>query len=160
MASPEENTERLRRLFDGVWNGDDPSVAGGVVAADYLIHDRELAEQLRGPELCRALAEGTREVFPDMSFTIVDTVSAGEKVALRWTMTGTHEGSMMGEEPTGRPVELKAVEINRFADGKLAETWAQSDMPGLMAQVGAIPSAGGEECSAGEATPSERVVSE
>ena len=144
MTAPEENTDRLRRLFDGVWNDEDPAVAGELVAADYVIHDRELAEQLQGPELYRALAEGTREVFRDMSFVIEDTVAAGEKVALRWTMTGTHQGSMMGEEPTGREVELKAVEINRFADGMLAETWTQSDMLGLMEQVGAMPGDGQE----------------
>ena len=144
MASPVENTERLRRLFDGAWNGEDTSIADELVAVDYVIHDREFAQQLRGPELYRALADGTREVFPDMSFVIEDTVAAGDEVALRWTMTGTHQGSMMGEEPTGRTVELKAVEINRFEDGKLAETWTQSDMLGLMEQVGALPSGGGQ----------------
>jgi predicted ester cyclase len=143
MTTPEENIGRLRRLFEGVWNGEDPSVADELVAADYVIHDRELAERLRGPDLYRALADGSREIFPDMSFAIEDTVAAGDEVALRWTMTGTHEGSMMGEEPTGREVEMKAVEINRFADGMLAETWTQSDMLGLMEQVGAMP-VGGE----------------
>lgn len=71
-------------------------------------------------------------------------MASGEKVALRWTMTGTHDGSIMGEEPTGREVALKAVEIDRFEAGTLAETWTRSDMLGLLGQVGAMP-AGADE---------------
>jgi len=139
MPAPSEHVDRLRRLFDGVWNGEDPSVAESLVHPDYLIHDRALAEERRGPTLYRALADGTREAFPDMAFAVEDTVAQGNRVALRWTMTGTHEGSIMGEEPTGEAVELAAVEINRFEDGLLAETWTQSDMLGLLEQVGALP---------------------
>jgi predicted ester cyclase len=71
-----------------------------------------------------------------MTITIEDMVTAGEKIALRWTMTGTHQGTMFGVESTGRQVELTAIEINRFEDGKLIETWTQSDQLGLMHQLG------------------------
>lgn len=135
MTTPNEHVERLERLFDGVWNGEDPDVANELVAPDYVIHDRDLADEMRGPELYRALATGTREVFPDATFVIEDTVAAGHQVALRWEMTGTHEGSLFGEDPTGREVRLPAIEIDRFEDGLLVETWAQSDMLGLKEQV-------------------------
>jgi predicted ester cyclase len=135
MPTPEEYEQRLETLYEGVWNGADPAVADDIVAPGYLIHDRDLAAQLRGPDLYRALADGTREVFPDMHLTVEDVFGAGDRVAARWTMTGTHEGSLFGEEPTGREVQLPAVEINRFEDGLLAETWTQSDMFGLKQQV-------------------------
>lgn len=77
----------------------------------------------------------TRESFPDMEFTINDTIEEGNEVALRWTMTGTHDGPLGDMEPTGKRVEMPAVEINRFEDGKLAETWTQSDMLDLMQQL-------------------------
>lgn len=139
MATPNEHVERLERLYDGVWNGNDPAVADELVDSDYVIHDRELAEELRGPELYRALASGTRELFPDVTFAIEDILAADDRVALRWTMTGTHEDSVFGEEPTGRRVTLEAIEINRFEDGKLVETWTQSDMLGLAERLDAAP---------------------
>lgn len=147
MTSTDDNADRIGRLFRGVWNGEDPAVADDLVHPDYVIHDREVAETLRGPELYRELANQTRAIFSDMEFTVEDVVADGDRVAVRWTMTGTHEGPMFGVEPTGRWVELPAVEINRFADGLLRETWTQSDMLGLMRQVGALPS---EEESATE----------
>jgi predicted ester cyclase len=132
MESPEE---ALMHLYEDVWNGNNPETADNLVHEEYVIHDRELAAEMQGPELYKALASGTREIFPDMKFTVADTVAAGEKVALRWRMTGTHQGLMFGVEPTGREVELTAIEINRFADGQLIETWTQSDQLGLMDQL-------------------------
>ena len=72
-----------------------------------------------------------------MTVTIEDILVADEKVALRWTMTGTHEGGpMFGVKPIGQEVELTAIEINRFEDGKLIEAWTQSDQLGLFQQLG------------------------
>lgn len=136
METPED---ALERLYTAVWNGSDPETADELVHEEYFIHDRDLTAQLRGPELYRALASATREIFPDMSFTIEDLIAAGEKVAVRWTMTGTHQGVMFGVEPTGRRVELSAIEINRFEDGKLIETWTQNDQLGLLYQLGVDP---------------------
>ena len=132
----------LRRLFEDVWNGADPDTADELVHVDYVIHDRELAGELRGPALYRALAGATREIFPDATFAIEDVVVEGETTAIRWTMTGTHEGHAFGIEPTGVQVELPGVEFDRFEDGKLVETWTQSDEVGLLEQLGALPSDG------------------
>jgi steroid delta-isomerase-like uncharacterized protein len=136
----DEHTERITRLYDGVWNGENPAVADELVAPEYYIHDREIADEIRGPELYKQLASGTREMFPDMDVTIHDTVATAEKVAVRWTMTGTHTGPGFGMEPTGETVEFDAIEINRFEAGKLRETWTQSDQIGLMQQLGALSS--------------------
>ncbi len=137
--TPDEHVDLVGRLFDGVWNDTDPEVAAELVAPDYYIHDRELSEEVRGPELYRRLATTTRQMFSDATFSIDDTVAEGNEVAVRWTMTGTHDGPGYGLEPTGTTVELEAVEINRFEGGLLAETWTQSDVLGLMQQVGALP---------------------
>ena len=128
--------EELMRLYEDVWNGNNPETADKVVHETYTIHNRELAAEMEGPELYKALASGTREIFPDLEITIEDMIASGEKVALRWTMTGTHEDSMFDVEPTGRQVELTAIEINHFNEEKLIETWTQSDQLGLMQQLG------------------------
>jgi steroid delta-isomerase-like uncharacterized protein len=133
MRTPEDT---LTQLYEDVWNGSNPDTANELVHEEYHIHDRELAAEMQGPALYRALASGTRDIFPDMTVTIDDLIAADTKVALRWTMTGTHEGGpMFGVEPTGREVELTAIEINRFENGKLIETWTQSDQLGLLHQL-------------------------
>lgn len=128
----------IERLYEDVWNGKTPNTAAELVHDAYVIHDRELAEELQGPELYNALASSTRELFSTLTFTIEDVVAADDEVALRWTMVGTHDRPLFGIEPTGEQVELTAIEINRFEDGQLIETWTQSDQLGLMEQVGAV----------------------
>lgn len=142
MSTTHETT--LEQLFEGVWGGANPDCADELVHAEYVIHDRELAETYRGPELYRQLAAATREIVPDASFSIDDVLADGDRVALRWTMTGTHEGPAYGLEATGERVTMEGIEIDRFEDGLLAETWARSDTLGLLEQLGGFETVGAE----------------
>ncbi len=63
-------------------------------------------------------------------------------MAVRWVFQGTHQGEFHGVPPAGRPVSVAAMEVNRMADGKVAEHWVLLDLLGLMQQVGAIPAPG------------------
>jgi predicted ester cyclase len=87
-----------------VWNGENPEIADELVSPAYLIHDRA-ADELHGPELYKTLANMVREGFSDMELTIDASVAEDDKVALRWTKTGTHDGTVFDKEPTGKRVE-------------------------------------------------------
>lgn len=139
MTASEDSPEAsIRRLFDGVWNDADPAVADDLVHPEFVMHDRDVPEGLDGPDAYRWLADATRAIFPDAAFAIEDVLVDGERVAVRWTMTGTHEGEGLGVEPTGREVTLSAIEVDRFEDGMVAETWVESDVLGMLEQVGAV----------------------
>jgi predicted ester cyclase len=99
-------------------------------------HDPTAPEVPRGPEGVRRLAELYRSAFPDLHFEHEEIVVAGDRVAHRWTFRGTHRGEIMGIEPTGRSVAVQGIEINRIADGKIAESWAISDALGMLEQLG------------------------
>jgi predicted ester cyclase len=60
-------------------------------------------------------------------------------VIARWVGRGSHQGELMGLEPTGRPIEVDAISIFRISNGKIAEEWTVWDALGLMQQVGAVP---------------------
>jgi predicted ester cyclase len=77
--------------------------------------------------------------FPGFQSTIEDLLSEGDKVALRFTFRGIHQGEFMGIAPTGKEVTMSGIEILRIADGKLVEMWNQEDVLGMMRQLGAIP---------------------
>lgn len=92
-----------------------------------------------GREGVRRLVELYRSAFPDIHFEHDDVITVGDKVAHRWTFTGTHRGEIMGIEPTGTSVMVQGIEMNRITDGKIAESWAMSDALGLLEQLGAEP---------------------
>jgi steroid delta-isomerase-like uncharacterized protein len=77
--------------------------------------------------------------FPDLRHDIVDMVAEGDKVAVRFNVTGTHKGELQGIPPTDKKVSFSAIDFITMIDGKIAEDWLSVDMMGLMQQIGAIP---------------------
>ena len=76
-----------------------------------------------------------REAFPDARFEIEDLLADGDRVAVRYTMTGTHGGAFMGIAPSGRKVSRASMAVFRIARGKIAEGWVIADQSGLMQQL-------------------------
>lgn len=77
--------------------------------------------------------------FPDAKVTIEEMVAEGEKVAARYTFTGTHRGEFLGIPATGNQVTATGMTILNMPGGKCVERHNLSDMLGIMQQLGAIP---------------------
>ncbi|MFC1795246.1 ester cyclase, partial [Planctomycetota bacterium] len=77
--------------------------------------------------------------FPDFRVTTHNIIAEGDKVAIRWTVNGTHLGELMGVPPTERPVEFTGSTIYRFVDGKIVENWWAYDALGMMQQITTLP---------------------
>jgi steroid delta-isomerase-like uncharacterized protein len=88
-------------------------------------------------------AAAMAKAFPDLDRTIDDLFAADDKVVLRWSATGTHTGDFNGMPPTGRVATSSGITIFRVEDGRIVEEWAESDMLGLLQQLGAIPTPDG-----------------
>jgi predicted ester cyclase len=59
--------------------------------------------------------------YPDIRFNIDDMVAEGDKVAFRWTMTGTNTGEFLGKPPTGEHITYTEDYFVRFVQGKIVE---------------------------------------
>lgn len=77
--------------------------------------------------------------FPDLERTIEDIVAEGDKVVARWTAAGTHTGEFQGIPPSGNYATSSGITIFRIAGGRIVEEWSESDLLGLLQQIGAIP---------------------
>ena len=80
-----------------------------------------------------------RGAFPDLEFVAEDMIAEGDKVAARITVRGTHKGPFLDIAPTGKQVSVNAIDIFRFANGKIVEHWGVMDQMSMMQQLGAIP---------------------
>ena len=54
-------------------------------------------------------------------------------------MRGTHEGTFYGVPPTGKKIEVNAMNIYRFSNSEILEEHGQPDLLGLLQQIGAVP---------------------
>lgn len=112
---------------------------GEVVASDMVDHDPYNPHANEGLEGAKKTIAMYREAFPDVSFEIEDQVAEGDKVVTRWAGTGTHEGTLMGVEPTGKRSTTTGITIDRIEGGKIVESWSSWDTLGMMQNIGAIP---------------------
>jgi steroid delta-isomerase-like uncharacterized protein len=135
----EANLAASRRVIEDGFNKDNLSVVDEVCAPDAVNHDPAMPEDARGTEALKQQISMYRTAFPDLEITIEDTIVADDKVVLRWTSRGTHRGELMGLAPTGTHASVAGMSIDRFADGKFAESWNNWDTLGLMRQLGAAP---------------------
>jgi steroid delta-isomerase-like uncharacterized protein len=131
----EDNKALARRSWEVLDNLD---VLDEVYADDLVWHEPD--QDVRGPEEARQFVMMYKTAFPDLSATVEDVLSDGDKVVTRYTLRGTHQGEI--EEfgpPTGRQIELQGITIHRMEDGKIVEEWERYDNLGVMQQLGLAP---------------------
>jgi predicted ester cyclase len=138
MSTTEENKTLFRRTYEELLNQGNLEVAEDLVSSDFINHEAPPGID-RGPESLRGLATMLRTAFPDLHFAIEELVSEGDIVAGRLTMSGTHEGPLMGTPPTGRSVRQDHMHFVRFRDSKAVKHWGVRDDLGMMQQLGVMP---------------------
>jgi steroid delta-isomerase-like uncharacterized protein len=77
--------------------------------------------------------------FPDIAYDMHEVLAEGDKAMMYGTMHGTQQGEFMGVPATGKAVAVSAVDIVRFADGKMVEHWGLVDQLALLQQLGVVP---------------------
>lgn len=139
--STEQNKATSRRWYLEIFNQNQLAVADEIHTPGYVTHDPYAPPGGfgQGPQATKNIVSGYRAAFPDVRFTIEAQIAEGDKVVTRWSATGTNTGMLNGMPPTGRRVTITGISIERFEDGKIAETWTGWDFMGLLQQLGVIP---------------------
>ncbi len=146
--STEDNKALVRRYVEEFVDRSNFNLSDEIFAPNFVRYDAGPDQVSRVEDLKHFFAM-LHSGFPGSRNTIDDLISEGDKVALRFTFHGTHQGEFMGISPTGKQVTMPGIDILRIADGKIVEMWNQEDVLGMMQQLGAIPEPGQSE----EASP-------
>jgi predicted ester cyclase len=128
-----ENEVIVRRFLTELWSDGSLRVADEVVAADHV--HRVGDDELRGPDEVKGAVVGLRTAFPDLAFEIDDLISEGDRVVVRWTATGTHEGTFADVAPTGRRVTWTGCDWFRLRSRQLVEAFVVADGGALYEQL-------------------------
>jgi steroid delta-isomerase-like uncharacterized protein len=125
----------VRRFYEPFRSGD-TSIYDEVLAQDWI--DLPLGPgQQQGPAGMAGQIAAFRHAMPDYDVTHEDLIVQGDKVAVRNTVSGTHQGAFMGIQPTGKHIEMRTMDVHQVRDGKIIATWHLEDFAGLMAQLNA-----------------------
>jgi steroid delta-isomerase-like uncharacterized protein len=139
--STTENEKVIRRIYDELWNERKLEVAGELVADGGTNYDTGLVPMPFGPEEMKGTVRMVTAAFPDNRHEVEEVIAEDDRVVLRCTLTGTHEGQFMGIPPTGRKIEVTEIHIYRLEEGKAVEHRVGRDDLGAMRQLGVIADA-------------------
>jgi predicted ester cyclase len=133
------NNEMLvRRFIEEIFTNKNIAALDDFLAPDYVDH-------FLPPELPPGL-EGNRRffhvlfsAFPDLTYSLEDVISAGDKVVCRDCIAATHRGVYWGIPPTGRRVSFTGICILRVHGDRLVEHWHEVDRLRLIQQLTVSP---------------------
>lgn len=132
----EREIQALKASIEASYDDGDFERWKALVAPDYVCRNPAAPHPLTADEVARRIGE-LRAAFPDLSVRVEDLFGEGDRAVARVVLRGTHRGPFLGVPPTGNRVEVGWIEIDRFENGKIAETWYWIDMLGLLHQIGA-----------------------
>jgi len=140
MTTPEANKLIMLRFTEFI-NTASEKFAVELISPDAVFHVPGRPEPMRGPAGYLAIIGMMRGGFPDIQWTLEETIAEGDKLAARFTMRGTHQGAFFGVPPTGKKIVAQAMNFYRLTGGQFVEERGQPDLLGLLQQIGAVPAA-------------------
>lgn len=131
------NVAIVRKMLDVIEQGIVADIEN-VFAPNWVNHDPSLPpmQGLEGAKMLVGLWSGG---LSKTKVTIEDSVTEGDRVAVRFRIIGTNSGEMMGIPATGRLINVIGTGIFRVVDGKVTDNWVNFDALGLMQQLGVVP---------------------
>lgn len=147
--NPAANKSVVERLVRDIVNGGQVDLLDEVLAADFVAHG--VGPGPAGPDGMRRLIATWRTAFPDWQDHIDEIVAEGDLVVLKITAQGTHNGPLLGIEPTGETVQWGMIEMVRLADGKIVEQWGYSDFADVVRHLRKVAASQSEQQSELEA---------
>jgi steroid delta-isomerase-like uncharacterized protein len=133
----QENKALSARFMEEVVNQGDTSLIDHLVTPNFIDHQQQPGMPA-GRDGIKAFVRGFRAAFPDLHYTIDDTVAEGDKVVMRSTAHGTMRGDFMGMPASGKSATWQEIHITRYAEGKAVEHWAVVDQFSMLTQLGFI----------------------
>jgi predicted ester cyclase len=134
----ERNKALERRLVEEALNRGNLAVVDEVLAPGFIYHGPG-GEEITGPDNYKEFLARLRSYYPDIHVTIENILAEGDLVATRTGCTFTFTGKGGGITPTGKKVTLAGSILDRFEDGRIAETWELYDRLDLYQQLGLTP---------------------
>ena len=138
--STEQTKARMLSTFMDTFNNGNLDVLDSICAPNMVDHSTAAASgQPNNLEGFKKRVNGHRVGIPDLRFSITNIILEGDLLAFQWEMSGTNTGPYMGRPPSGNPIRIVGMNMERLENGKIVEHWSYPDKLAALQQIGAIP---------------------
>jgi steroid delta-isomerase-like uncharacterized protein len=133
-----ENKAIVRRLYEEVWNRRNLEVINELISPSHALLSPNNYSSSIGPEAYKRQVLAFFEGYPDLRWTLEDTIAENDKVVARWSISGTHKGEFMGVTATNKKISVDGMTLHQIAGGKIMDSHSNWDTLGMMQQLGAV----------------------
>lgn len=137
MADNIPTTTLMNELIDAL-NAHDLDRIGACYAVNFAGEDVGRAGPESGREMVRQSYARLLRAFPDAHFD-AETLIHGDRAALIWTMSGTHQGTFLNVPATGRKIAFRGVSVLTIAGGEIISGHRIWDIAGFLRSVRLLP---------------------
>jgi steroid delta-isomerase-like uncharacterized protein len=121
-----ENEALAHRFHMDIFQKGELEAADEILASEFVLRNPTVPSELtHGPDAIKKLATAAIHAIPDRLITHEDTMSKGDKVLIRWSMTGTPKQDFLGIPHSDNPITLIGFDLFRISKGKIIEMWQQ-----------------------------------
>ena len=159
-VSPEAGKAMVGRFFCEIMNQGKLDVVDEIIHPEFSIHMPRNPEPflmftpfkhsvplaakrpkpaLQGHAALKDYVSEMRSAFPDLTYDMLLEAAEADRVAIRWQLTGTHQGKFMGIPGSGKKFDLLGIAIFTFLEGKLYSVSFNEHDLGLMQQLELLP---------------------
>ena len=128
----------LERFYDAVFNHPNLTEAQDLIAPEYIDHNPIAPKSVSGIQGLKYTSKLLRTGFPDLIIGVEDLMVGRDRIVARIRMRGTHQGEFMGLKPTGKQIDITAIEIYGMVGEKISERWGSLDGIALFQQLSVI----------------------
>ena len=138
-AATQERNKAAMKRFEKMINSCDDALALELVDSMAPFYTPASKEPVYGGQGYLGIVRFMRQGFSDVQWKLEEMVAEGNVVAVRWTCTGTHDGTFMGLKPTGRKFSASVMNFYYFNDqGKIINDIAAEGMIAILRQIGLV----------------------
>lgn len=131
--------KNLMKKFELMINTADERLAEELIANNAHFYTPASSEPLSGGSGYLSVVHWMRKGFSDVQWHIKDIVADIDKVAVKWDLTGTHDGEFMGIKPTGKKISVCVMNFYYFnQEGKVINDVAAEGMIGILRGIDAF----------------------
>jgi steroid delta-isomerase-like uncharacterized protein len=132
-----ERNKNLMKKFETMINSANVELAEELVASDASFYTPASTEPLYGGKGYLSVVHWMRAGFSDVQWKLEEMIANEDKVAVRWTLTGTHDGEFLGLKATGKRIQTSVMNFYYFnKDGKITNDIAAEGMIGILRPLG------------------------
>jgi steroid delta-isomerase-like uncharacterized protein len=128
--------DRIRTAWEAAWDRGEVDALDDLLSPAY--RRRGSAGATQDSAEFKASIIATRSAFPDLVTTVDEIVVEGDRAAVRWHSTGSHENSFLGVPATKRRVTVSGATFAHFDGDRIAEEFVTWDPRALLTALGII----------------------